>query len=91
MHYPLPTDKIRTFSDFSQEANAVGGRLEFVREDEHGKETVFHGGFFSASLNSNQKRWLPCEAECLGVKLVVEHFASVIRESHSTVTHFCDN
>ena len=91
IYYPLPTDRLRTYSVFSQEANAVGGRLEFVRTDEKGKETIFHGGFFSASLNSNQKRWLPCEAECLGVKLVIEHFASIIRESQSPVTHYCDN
>ena len=56
IYYPLPTDKIRTFSNFSQDSKAVGGRLEFVRTEANGKETTYHGGFFSACLNNNQKR-----------------------------------
>ena len=39
--YPLPTDKITTYSDYSEAANSVGGRLEFSRI-ENGKEIKFH-------------------------------------------------
>ena len=91
VYYPLPTDKIYTYSDFSQQAGAVGGRLEFVRTSKDGTKTTYHGGFFSACLNTSQKRWLPCEAECLAVKLVLDHFSPVIREAQSSITHYCDN
>ena len=89
--YPLPTDKLFTYSDFSQQTNAVGGRLEFTRTDANGKKSTYHGGFFSVCLNTSQKRWLPCEAECLAVKLVLDHFSYAIRESKNPVTHYCDN
>ena len=91
IYYPLPTDEIFTYSDFSQDASAVGGRLEFVRTNVDGSKTTFHGGFFSACLNTSQRRWLPCEAECLAVKLVLDHFSPVIRESQNPITHYCDN
>ena len=42
-------------------------------------------------LNTSQKRWLPCEAECLAVKLVLDHFSYAIRESKNPVTHYCNN
>ena len=90
-YYPTPDDQIHTFSDFSQDAAAVGGRLQFVRTTPDGKQETFHGGFFSATLNNYQKRWLPCEAECLGVKLVLDHFGPILRESRNTVIHHCDN
>ena len=40
-YYPTPDDQIHTFSDFSQDAAAVGGRLEFVRTMPDGKEKTF--------------------------------------------------
>ena len=58
---------------------------------EDGTTKSYHGGFFSVCLNETQQKWLPCEAECLGVKLVLEHFAQIIKESNQQVTHFCDN
>ena len=30
--YPLPTDQVITYSDFSQDSGSVGGRLEILRE-----------------------------------------------------------
>ena len=65
--------------------------MEFVRNMEDGTTRTYHGGFFSVCLKSTQQKWLPCEAECLGVKLVLEHFAPIIKESNQQVTHFCDN
>ena len=91
IYYPLPEDKLYTYSDFAQDSMAVGGRLEIVRQFQDGSSKVLHGGFFSACLNATQRKWLPCEAECLGVKLVLEHFASKLRESKHQVTHYCDN
>ena len=91
IYYPTPDDQIYTYSDFFQDSSAVGGRLEFVRYQDDGSYKTFHGGFFSARLTNNQSRWLPCEAECLGVKLVLEHFSSIIRQSQNTIIHYCDN
>ena len=87
----MPEDQINTFSDFSQDSCSVGGRLEFTRIQPDGTSKTYHGGFFSACLNNNQKRWLPCEAECLAVKLVLDHFGPILRESKKTVIHNCDN
>ena len=91
IYYPTPDDQIYTYSDFSQDSSAIGGRLEFIRTQPDGSYKTYHGGFFSVRLNNNQSRWLPCEAECLGVKLVLEHFSPMIRESRKTVVHYCDN
>ena len=91
IYYPTPEDTIKTYSDFSEESKAIGGRLEFVRTMEDGSKINFHGGFFSACLYGSRQKWLPCEAECLGVKLVLEHFAPVLRESKHQIIHHCDN
>ena len=91
IYYPLPSDQIRTYSDYSTDAMAIGGRMEFTRHLEDGSTKTYHAGFFSVCLNSTQQKWLPCEAECLGVKLVLEHFAPIFRESNHQVTHFCDS
>ena len=40
--YPLPSDRITTYSDYSEAANSVGGRLEFTRM-EGGKEILACG------------------------------------------------
>ena len=89
--YPLPSDRVRTYFDYSMDTLAIGGRMEFTRELEDGFTKTYHSGFFSVCLNSTQQKWLPCEAECLGVKLVLEHFAPLLRDSIHQVTHYCDN
>ena len=90
VYTPTPDDKIQTFSDYSQEHNAVGGKLIIVR-NVNGKEVKLNGGFFSARLNKFQSKWLPCEGESLGIKLVLEHFAHYIRENNNAVIHFTDS
>ena len=45
IYYPTSDDQIYTYSDFSQDSSAVGGRLEFVRLNEDGSCKTFHGGF----------------------------------------------
>ena len=89
--YPLPTDQIITYSDFSQDSGSVGGRMEILRTLPDGTVTKYHGGFFSVCLNPTQQRWMPCESECLGVKLVLEHFQPLFRDSHHPIIHYCDN
>ena len=61
IYYPIPTDQIYTYSDFSQDSCAVGGRLEFERTYPDGSTKRYHGGFFSVCLKINHKRWLPCD------------------------------
>ena len=55
------------------------------------KEVKLNGGYFSARLNKFQSKWLPCEAESLGIKLVLEHFSHFIRENENLVLHFTDS
>ena len=90
VYTPRPDDRLQTYSDFSAEKNAVGGRLIIVRTVD-GKEMRLNGGFFSARLNKFQSRWLPCEGESLGCKLVLEHFKHYIQENNNTVIHFTDS
>ena len=90
IYYLLPDDRLQTYSDFAQESMSIGGRLEIIRKQ--GSESVtLHGGFFSVCLNATQRKWLPCEAECLGVKLVLDHFAPLLKESNQQTIHYCDN
>ena len=67
-------DQMHTFSDFSQDAAAVGGRLEFIRKTLEGDEKKFHGGFFSASLNNNQKNGSLVRQNALALNL----FSSIL-------------
>ena len=87
---PRPTDKLRTYSDFSMDARAVGGRLEIVREED-GEEKVYHGGFFSVVLDKYKAAWVPCEAEAAGVRLTLMHYEPYIRENNHPTQHFTDN
>ena len=65
--------------------------MEILRTLSDGTVRKFHGGFFSACLNPTQQRWMPCESECLGVKLVLEHFQPLFRDSQHPIIHYCDN
>ena len=57
--YPLPTDRLFTYSDFSQQANAVGGRLEFVRTDASGKKDNLSWRVFFSLLEYQPKALAP--------------------------------
>ena len=87
---PRPSDQLRIYTDWSQHADAVGGRLVVIREID-GKKVEMHGGQFSARLKGAQARWTPCEKECLAIKLLTLHFQPFIRESKSKTTIFTDN
>lgn len=87
---PRPTDRLHTYSDFSQEACAVGGRM-ILKRTEDGKEITKLVGYYSAQLDEAKVRWNPCEGESLGCRLVLEHFSSYIRQSIHTTIHHCDN
>ena len=87
---PRPGDKLSTYSDYSQENNAVGGRLVISRKI--GSEmTELVGGFFNAVLDKHKRAWLPCEGEAIGIRLVLEHFQHYIRESDHVTTHHTDS
>ena len=87
---PRPSDKLHSFSDFSQDAEAVGGRM-ILRREEDGQEVVRLVGYYSAKLDPAKIRWNPCERESLACRLVLEHFAPYIRQSIHPVTHHTDN
>lgn len=87
---PRRTDRLKIFPDWSQDADAVGGRLIIERVID-GKKTELHGGEFSARLKGAQVRWTPCEKECLAIKLLVAHYQPFIRESLNCTTVFTDN
>ena len=91
VHLPHPDDTLHCFSDYSQANHAVGGRLEIHRKQDDGSVSVLHGGFFSAKITPAQARWQACEGESLGVRLVLEHFRPMLRESNNTVIVHCDN
>ena len=90
VHTPTPDDVLNTYSDYSEEHKAVGGKLIIIRQVE-GKKTKLNGGFFSARLNGFQTKWLPCEGESLACKLVLDHFRNYIRENKNVVHHFTDS
>ena len=87
---PRPTDKLHSFSDFSQDAEAVGGRM-ILKRNVDGQEVIRLVGFFSAKLEPAKVRWNPCERESLACRLVLEHFSPYIRQSVHPVTHHTDN
>lgn len=86
-----PSDKLDIFTDYSESSEAIGGRLQITRKLENGSTKKLLGGHFSCKLNSHQKKWLPCEGEALGVRLVTKHFSSVIMENQNVTTIHTDN
>ena len=86
-----PSDKLDVFTDYSETAKAVGGRLMITRTDKDGSIRELLGGHFSCKLNLHQKNWLPCEGEALGVRLVSKHFSPIIMENFGTTTIHTDN
>ena len=87
---PRPSDKLHSYSDFSQDAEAVGGRM-ILKRKEGDQDIIRLVGFYSAKLDPAKVRWNPCERESLACRLVLEHFAPYIRQSLHPVTHHTDN
>ena len=82
---PCPSDKLHSYSNFSQDAEAVSGRMILKRKV--GKEEITRlVGYFSAKLDPAKIRWNPCERESLAVSIVLEHFSPFIRQSLHLVT-----
>ena len=90
VHIPRPDDILTTYSDYSEEHKAIGGRLEIKRKVD-GKVITLHGGYVSQILDSLKSKWLPCEGEALGIRLVLEHFAPFLRENKEISIHYTDN
>ena len=88
---PRPQDKIITYSDYSAEHKAVGGRMVIERVQPDGTVIQLSGGYFSAMLDKNKSQWLPCEGEAIGIRLVLNHFQNYIRESDHTAIHYTDS
>ena len=87
---PRPTDKLHTYSDFSQEKRAVGGKMLIEREVD-GVTKWLLAGHFSATIDKAKTKWLPCEGEGAGIKMVLSHFSPWIIENKSFTTHHTDN
>ena len=88
---PRPQDQLYTFSDYSADKRAVGGRLVIHRKMADGSIKELIGGFFSVVLDKHKQSWLPCEGEACGIRLVLEHFQNQIRESDNTTIHYTDS
>ena len=91
IYTPKPGDILHTYSDWSQSHGAAGGRLEVHRNRDDGTVEKLHGGFYSARVSNWQQRWLPCEAECLSARLVLQHFRPQIQCSDQPVIHHTDS
>ena len=87
---PKPSDKLKIYTDWSQDADAVGGRL-IIERTVKGTVHNLHGGEFSCRLKGAQSRWTCCEKESLAIKLLVHHFQPYIRESKQLTTIYTDN
>ena len=81
---------MKIYPDWSQDSDAVGGRLIIERQE--GQNLIqLNGGEFSCRLKGAQKRWSACEKECLGIKLLVHHYQAYIRENTNVTTIYTDN
>ena len=90
VNIPRPDDTLITFSDYSEEHKAIGGRL-LIKRKVDGKIVDLHGGYFSQTLDRLKQKWLPCEGEALGIRLTLEHFAPFLRENKNISVHYTDN
>ena len=62
-----------------------------TRKKQGGVTEKLLGGHFSCKLNEHQKKWLPCEGEALGVKLIAKHYSQIIMENENITTIHTDN
>ena len=86
---PTPEDTLHIYPDFSENANAIGSHLIIHKP---GKDiTRLNGGYFSVRLEDCQTRWTPCEKECLGIKLTIQHFKPYIQNSKNRTYIHTDN
>ena len=88
---PRPQDKLSTYSDYSADSRAVGGRLVIERSNPDGTTQQLVGEFFSVVLDKHKQHWLPCEGEAAAIRLVLEHFSHYIRESNQPTIHYTDS
>ena len=88
--FPRPSDTLQIYSDWSQDADAIGGRLLIIRNLK-GEKITLNGTEFSCRLKGAQSKWTPCEKECLAIKLLVQHYQPFIRENKNVTTIFTDN
>ena len=88
---PRPDDQLSTYSDYSADTRAIGGRLVINRKQEDGTTVELIGGFYSSVLKKHKRNWLPCEGEAAGIRLVLEHFKPHIRESNNVTVHYTDS
>ena len=91
VHTPRPTDEIHTYSDYSEEAGAVGGKMIVRRKDSNGQVTELLAGHYSCKLDKHKKKWLPCEGEAAGIKMTLKHFTPWIIDNNGVTTHHTDN
>ena len=87
---PRPSDKLHTYSDFSQEKRAIGGKMLIERVVDN-KTVWLLAGHFSVVIDKAKTKWLPCEGEAAGIKMVLQHFTPWIIENESFTTHHTDN
>ena len=87
---PRPDDKLHTYSDYSQETRAVGGKMIIERKTENGTK-FFLAGHYSVILDKFKQKWLPCEGEAAGIKLTLNNFRSWILDNNGVTTHHTDN
>ena len=87
---PRPDDKLHTYSDYSEENRAVGGRMVIERKTDTGTQFLL-AGHYSVILDKFKARWLPCEGEAAGIKAVLTYFKPWIIDNNGVVTHHTDN
>ena len=88
---PCRTDQLFTYSDYSKDHRAVGGKMEFERKMENGEVRRFLAGHFSLIMEKFRQAWYPCEGEGYAAKMVLKHFEPYIRENNNICIHFSDN
>ena len=87
---PRPSDKLHTYSDFSQDTRSVGGKMLIEREED-GVTTWHLAGHYSATIDKSKTKWLPCEGEAAAIKMTLHHFTPWIIESKFFTEHHTDN
>ena len=82
---PRPDDKLIITNDGAV-TQGVGAVLYILRG------TDMHvGGYFSAKLKPNQRKWLPCEVEALAIHMSLSHWSHYILENNHTVQVLTDS
>lgn len=87
IHLPHAGGKLWIVTDGATVCWGLSAIMYMVNEEKN----KHIASFFSAKLDTNQPRWLPCKVEAFSITTVIKDFAPFIVEARDPITILTDS